>query len=84
MLAVAIAAAVFAVANVASTGNGSAVSPAQAQILRHVSDALAWPPLDAVQIDIALHEGTAKLAAEIEPVCGMWGDGGGPRRRAKR
>jgi hypothetical protein len=32
------------VANVASTGNGSGVSPAQAQILRHVRDALAWPP----------------------------------------
>jgi hypothetical protein len=44
LLAVAIAAAVFAVANVASTGNHSGVSPAQAQILRHVRDALAWPP----------------------------------------
>ena len=44
MLAVVVAAAVFVVANVASTGNGSAVSPAQAQILRHVRDALAWPP----------------------------------------
>ncbi len=44
-LAAAIAAAVFAVANVASTGNGSGISPAQAQtILRHVRDALAWPP----------------------------------------
>jgi hypothetical protein len=45
VLAGAVAAAVFVVANVASTGNGSAVSPAQAQaILRHVRDALAWPP----------------------------------------
>ena len=45
MLAGAIAVAVFVAANVASTGNGSAVSPAQAQaILRHVRDALAWPP----------------------------------------
>lgn len=34
----------FVVANVALTGNGSGVSPAQAQILRHVRDALAWPP----------------------------------------
>jgi hypothetical protein len=45
MLAAAVAAAIFLVANVASTGNGSAVSPAQAQtILRHVRDVLAWPP----------------------------------------
>jgi hypothetical protein len=44
VLAVAVAAAVFVVANVASTGNGTGVSPAQAQILRHVRDALAWPP----------------------------------------
>jgi hypothetical protein len=45
VLAGAVAAAVFVVANVASTGNGSAVSPAQAQtILRHVRDALVWPP----------------------------------------
>ena len=44
VLAGVVAATVFVVANVASTGNGSAVSPAQAQILRHVRDALAWPP----------------------------------------
>lgn len=44
LLAVAVAAAVFAVANVASTGNGSGVSLAQAQILKRVRDALAWPP----------------------------------------
>lgn len=44
VLAVVVAATVFVVGNVASTGNGSAVSPAQAQILRHVRDALAWPP----------------------------------------
>lgn len=44
VLAVAVAATVFVVANVASTGNDSAVSPAQAQILKHVRDALAWPP----------------------------------------
>ena len=45
ILAVAVAAAVFAVANVASTGNGSGVSPAQAQtILRHVRAALLFPP----------------------------------------
>jgi len=44
-LAGAVAALVFVVANVTSTGNGSGVSPAQAQtILRHVRDALAWPP----------------------------------------
>ena len=45
VLAGAVAAAVFVVANVASTGNGSAVPAAQAKtILRHVRDALAWPP----------------------------------------
>jgi hypothetical protein len=44
VLAVVIAATVFVIANVASTGNSSAVPPAQAQILRHVRDALAWPP----------------------------------------
>ncbi|MFZ1994709.1 MAG: hypothetical protein WAU75_11420, partial [Solirubrobacteraceae bacterium] len=45
VLAGAVAAAVFVVANLASTGNGSAVSPAQARtILRHVHDALVWPP----------------------------------------
>jgi hypothetical protein len=45
VLAVAVAATVFVVANVASTGNGSAVSRAQAQaLLRHVRAALAWPP----------------------------------------
>jgi hypothetical protein len=45
VLAGAVAAAVFVVANVASTGNGSAVSPAQAKtILRHVRAALMWPP----------------------------------------
>jgi hypothetical protein len=43
-LAVAVAATAFVVANVASTGNDSGVSPAQAQILRHIRDALAWPP----------------------------------------
>jgi hypothetical protein len=44
-LAGAVAAAVFVVANVASTGNGSAVSPAQAQtILRHVRAAMVFPP----------------------------------------
>jgi hypothetical protein len=45
VLAGAVAAAVFVVANVASTGNGSAVPPAQAQtILRHVRAALVFPP----------------------------------------
>jgi hypothetical protein len=45
VLAVAVAAAVFVVANVASTGNNSAVSPARAQtILRHVRAALVFPP----------------------------------------
>jgi hypothetical protein len=45
VLAVAVAAAMVVVANVASTGNNSAISPAQARtILRHVRDALAWPP----------------------------------------
>ena len=45
VLAGVVAAIVFVVANVASTGDGSGVSPAQAQtILRHVRDALAWPP----------------------------------------
>lgn len=44
MLAGAIAAVVFAATNVASTGNGSGVSQAQAQtILRHIRDALKWP-----------------------------------------
>ncbi|MGH2888566.1 MAG: hypothetical protein ACRDL8_05155 [Solirubrobacteraceae bacterium] len=39
-----VAAAVFVGANVGSTGNDSAVSPAQAQtILRHLRDALVWP-----------------------------------------
>jgi hypothetical protein len=44
VLAVVVAASVFVVANVASTGNGSGVSSAQAQVLRHIRDALAWPP----------------------------------------
>jgi hypothetical protein len=45
VLAGVVAAAVFAVANVASTGNRSAVSSAQAQtILRHVRAALVFPP----------------------------------------
>jgi hypothetical protein len=45
VLAVAVAAAAFIAVNVASTGNGSGISKAQAQIiLRHVRDALAWPP----------------------------------------
>jgi len=45
MLAAGLAAAVFVVANVASTENGSAVSAAQAQtILRHVRAALVFPP----------------------------------------
>ena len=43
-IAVAVAATAFVVANVASTGNGSGVSPAQAQVLRRIRDALAWPP----------------------------------------
>jgi hypothetical protein len=45
VLAGLVAAAVFAVANVASTGNGSAVPSAQAQtILRHVRAAMLFPP----------------------------------------
>ena len=45
VLAGVVAAVVFAVANVASTGNGSAVSSAQAKtILRHVRAALVFPP----------------------------------------
>jgi hypothetical protein len=44
-LACAVAAAVFVVANIASTGNRSAVPQAQAQtILRHVRAALVFPP----------------------------------------
>jgi hypothetical protein len=44
VLAGAVAAAVFVVANVASTGDGSGVPPAQAQtILRHVRAALVFP-----------------------------------------
>lgn len=44
VVAGAVVAAVFVAVNVTSTGNGSdAVSPAQAQILRHIRDALAWP-----------------------------------------
>lgn len=43
-LAGVVAALVFVVANVTSTGNGSGVPPAQAQtILRHIRDNLAWP-----------------------------------------
>lgn len=45
VLGTAIAAVVFVVANVASTGNGPAVSQAEAQtILRHIRDDLKWPP----------------------------------------
>jgi hypothetical protein len=45
VLAGVVAALVFVVTNVASTGNGSGVSQAQAQtILRHIRDALRWPP----------------------------------------
>lgn len=45
VLAAAAAAVVFVVANVGSSGNGSGVPQAQAQaILRHVRDALRWPP----------------------------------------
>ena len=45
VLVCAVAAAVFVVANVTSTGTHSAVSPAQAQaILRHVRAALVFPP----------------------------------------
>ena len=44
VLAVAVVAAAFVAVNVSSTGNGSdAVSLAQAQILRHIRDALVWP-----------------------------------------
>jgi hypothetical protein len=44
VLAVAVVAAVFVAVNVTSTGNGSdALSPAQAQILRHIRDSLVWP-----------------------------------------
>jgi hypothetical protein len=44
-LALVVAAAVFVVTNVSLTGNGSSVSPAQAQvILAHVRAALRWPP----------------------------------------
>lgn len=44
VVAGAVVAAVFVAVNVTSTGNGSeAVSPAQAQILRHIRDALVWP-----------------------------------------
>ena len=45
VLAGVVAVAVFAVANVASTGRGSVVAPAQARtILRHIRVALAFPP----------------------------------------
>ncbi len=43
LLAGAVAAAVFVVANVASTGNGSAVSPAQAKMVRRARAALVLP-----------------------------------------
>lgn len=44
VLAGAVVAAAFVAVNVTSTGNGSdAVSPAPAQILRHIRDALVWP-----------------------------------------
>ncbi|MFZ1993594.1 MAG: hypothetical protein WAU75_05745 [Solirubrobacteraceae bacterium] len=62
-LACLVAATVFVVANVASTGNNSAVSPAQAQtILRHVRDALAWPP-HAVYEEETVTTATARDAA---------------------
>jgi hypothetical protein len=55
-LAGAVAAAAFVVANVASTGNGSAVSPAQAKtMIRHARAALAaallYPPAAVVEED---------------------------------
>jgi hypothetical protein len=63
VLAGAVAAAVFVVANVASTGNGSAVSPAQAQtILRHVRAALLFPP-HAIYEEETVNTGTARDGA---------------------
>ena len=45
VLAGAVAAAMFMGVNVTGAGNGSdTVSPAQAEILRHIRDALVWPP----------------------------------------
>ena len=52
VLAGAAAAATFVVANVASTGNGSAVSPAQAKtLIRHALAALDYPPNAIVEED---------------------------------
>src|ERR1700743_3610681 len=52
VLAGAAAAATFVVANVASTGSGSAVSPAQAKtMIRHALGALVYPPNAIVEED---------------------------------
>jgi len=62
-LAVIIAAAVFVVANVASTGNGSGVPRAQARtILLHVRQALVWPP-HAIYEEESIGTGTARNGA---------------------
>ncbi len=53
VVAVAVVAAVFVAVNLISTGNGSdAVSPAQAQILRHIRDALVWPARAIYEEDV--------------------------------
>jgi hypothetical protein len=54
VIAGAVAAATFVVANVASTGGGSAVSPAQAKtLIRHARAALVYPPGAIVEEDTA-------------------------------
>lgn len=72
VLAGAVAAAAFAVANVASTGNGSAVSPAQAQtILRHVRAALVFPP-HAIYEEDAVGSVTARDGARFTTRTQQW------------
>ena len=72
VLAGAVAAAVFAVANVASTGNGSTVSQAQAQtILRHVRAALVFPP-NAIYEEDAVGSVTARDGARFTSRTQQW------------
>lgn len=71
VLAGAVAAAVFVVANVASTGNGAGVSPAQAQILRHVRAALVFPP-HAIYEEDAVGSVTARDGARFTSRTQQW------------
>lgn len=72
LLAGVVAAAVFAVANVASTGGGSAVPPAQARtILRHVRAALVFPP-HAIYEEDAVGSVTARDGARFSSRTQEW------------